>query len=127
MSLETDVKNALSAIVAIGGPGAPRLYRNSLVQGYVLPAITYFRVDTVFEQSHDSDSDSLDLIHPRFQISCWAATGAAADALARTVRTTFKAWATSTRHAQPVNQMPVTDADTGVHQIVLDFIIWCNE
>ena len=128
MSLEEDVYDALAPIVAVGGPGAPRVYRNSLPQPYVLPAITYFRVDTVFEQAHNSDSDATDLIHPRFQISCWATMNAAALAIARTIRTTFKAWGVvGTKHAMPVNQYDLTDPDTGVHQIVIDFIIWSTD
>ena len=128
MSLEEDVRAALTPIVAIGGPGAPRVYSTSLPQPYTLPAITFFRVDTPSEGSHDSDSDPLDLIHPRFQISCWATTDAVALPIARTVRTIFKAWGISgTRHAQWVDQRPITDPDTGVHQTVIDFIIWVTE
>jgi hypothetical protein len=122
MSLEEAVYDALAPIVAIGGPGAPRLYRNMLPQPYTLPAITYFRVDTVFEYAHNGDNG---IIHPRFQVSCWAATNAAALSLAATVQTTMDAWFTAgTRHALPVNQYDLTDPDTGVHQVALDFILW---
>jgi hypothetical protein len=122
MSLEEAVYDALSPIVAIGGPGTPRLYRSSLPEGYVLPAITYHRVDTVFEYGHNGDNG---LIHARFQVSCWATTNAAALAIARTVQTTFDAWLIAgTRHALPVNQYDVSDPDTGVYQVALDFIIW---
>lgn len=122
MSLEADVKTALSAIVAIGGPAVARVYPNTLPQPYTLPAITYFRVDTVFEYAHNGDNG---LIHPRFQISCWASTLLAALSLARTVQTTMDAWLVAgTRHALPVNQYDLTDPDTGVHQVAIDFIIW---
>jgi hypothetical protein len=122
MILEQAVHDALAPIVAIGGPSAPRVYPNSLPQPYVLPAITYFRVDTVFEYAHNGDNG---IIHSRFQVSCWAATNAAALALARTVQTTMDSWLVAgTRHALPVNQYDLTDPDTGVHQVAIDFILW---
>lgn len=122
MSLEDDVFDALAVIPAIGGPGSARLYRNTLPQPYTLPAITYHRVDTVFEYAHNGDNG---LIHPRFQVSCWANTNAAALAIAKTVQTTMDSWlVTGSRHALPVNQYDLTDPDTGVYQVAIDFIIW---
>lgn len=114
--------DALKTIATIGGPGAPRLYRNRLPQPYTLPAVTMTRVDTVFEYAHDGDST---LVHPRWQISCWAETNAAAELLAGTVQTTLDAWT----HAQvasvlPQNKYDLTDPDTRVHQVALDVIIW---
>ena len=124
MTLSDDLYTALSPIVAIGGPGAPRIYRTHFKQHYTLPALTFFRVDTVFEYAHDGDAD---LIHPRYQVSCWAATNNAADTLAATVKTTLDAWlAIGSRVALPVNQYDLTDPETGVHQIALDFVIWFN-
>ena len=124
MTLSDDLYTALAPIVAIGGPGAARIYRTHFKQSYTLPALTFFRVDTVFEYAHNGDND---LIHPRYQVSCWAATNDAADTLAATVKTTLDAWLTvGSRVALPVNQYDLTDPETGVHQIALDFVIWTN-
>jgi hypothetical protein len=128
LMLNSETTRCSQLYVEVEYAGAPRVYRNSLPQPYVLPAITYFRVDTVPELSHGSDNDANDLIHPRFQISCWATTNAAAVALAKTVRTTFKAWVVvGTKHAEWANQYDLTDPDTGVHQVIVDFIIWVTE
>lgn len=120
-SLADLVYDVLAPIPTIGGPAAPRVYRGSLPQPYTLPALTFFRVDTVFEYAHNGDND---LIHPRFQISCWAATNAAAEALAKAVQTVFDAWAQGT--ALPQGQTDLSDPETGVHQVAIDYILWWN-
>ena len=117
MSLADDVYDVLDTVATVGD----RIYRRRLPQPYTLPALTFFRVDTVFEYAHDGDSA---LIHPRFQVSCWAATNAAAEALAREVQQAFDAWAGGT--ALPVGQYDVTDPDTDVWQVVIDFVLWYN-
>ena len=122
MSLSDAVFDVLATIVAVGGPAAPRVYRSRLPQPYTLPALTFFRVDTVFEYAHDGDSG---LIHPRWQVSCWASTNKAAETLARSVQQAFDTWfIAGTRHALPVGQSDLTDPETGVHQVAIDFIIW---
>ena len=119
MTLEASIKTALNPIVAIGGPGAARISVGMLAQPITLPAITFFRVDTVFEYAHDGDSE---LIHPRYQISCWATTSAAAVSLARAVQTAMDSWAGGT--ALPAGQSDLSDPETGIHQVAIDFVLW---
>ena len=119
MTLSDDVYDVLAPIVTIGGPAAPRVYRRSLPQPYTLPALTFYRVDTVFEYAHDGDSE---LIHPRYQVSCWATTQDAAEKLAREVQQKMDAWAGGA--ALPQDQNDLTDPETGVHQVVIDFVLW---
>ena len=121
-SLADALFDRLSTITAIGGPTAPRVYRSRLPQPYQLPALTYHRVDTAFEYAHDGDQL---VIHPRYQISCWANTNAEAEALARTAQTTLDGWThTQLNAALPQGQYDVTDPETGVWQVVLDVIVW---
>ena len=116
MSLSDALFDALQALV--GG----RCYRLRLPQPYTLPALTLTRVDTVFEYAHDGDAG---LIHSRWQVSCWAATNKAAETLARNVQTALDSWMVAgTRHALPAGQNDMTDPETGIHQMVIDFIIW---
>jgi hypothetical protein len=119
VTLEASIKTALNPIVAIGGPAAARISVGMLAQPQTLPAVTFFRVDTVFEYAHDGDSE---LIHPRFQISCWATTSAAVVSLARSVQTAMDTFAAG--KALPQDQRDLTDPDTGIHQVALDYIIW---
>lgn len=121
MTLESSIKTALSPIVAIGGPAAPRISLHTLAKAVTLPAVTYFRVDTGFEYAHDGDST---LIHPRYQISCWAATPVAATALARSVQLALNAWAGGA--ALPQDQRSLSDPASGVFQEVLDYVFWWN-
>lgn len=110
--------DALATITTVGG----RVYRGRLPQPYTLPALTYLRVDTVFEYAHDGDQE---LVHPRWQISCWAGTNAAAEALAVEVQGTLDGWThTQVAAVLPQNKYDVTDPDTGVYQVALDVIIW---
>ena len=119
MTLESSVKTALGTIVAIGGPANARISAGMLAQPQTLPALTFFRVDTVFEYAHNGDND---LIHPRFQISCWATTSAAAVSLARSVQTAMDAWAGGP--ALPAGQSDLSDPETGIHQVAMDFVLW---
>ncbi len=125
MSLSDDLFDRLATIGTIGGPAAPRLYRRSLPQPFTLPAITFFRVDTVFEYAHDGDSE---LIHPRYQVSCWAATNAAANLLAREVQVLMDGWtAIHGGAALPVGQTDAeSDTEVAVPQAIIDYIIWYN-
>lgn len=121
-SLADLVYDVLAPIVTVGGPGAPRVYRGRLPQpAPTLPALTFFRVDTVFEYAHNGDNA---LIHPRFQISCWAETNAAAESLAREVQGKFNAWTLGT--ALPQGQSDLTDQETGLHHVAIDFVLWWN-
>lgn len=120
MTIESSIKTALSGIVTVGGPAAARV-SFKLASPMVLPAITYFRVDTGFEYAHDGDSG---LIHPRYQISCWAATQVAAIALAREVQQALDVW--SGGAALPQNQHDVSDPESKVFQTVLDYVLWWN-
>ena len=117
MTLADDVYDVLVTVPTVAG----RVYRRRLPQPYTLPAQTFFRVNTVFEYAHDGDST---LIHPRFQVSCWAETNAAAESLARKVQQAMDGWAGGV--ALPVGQYDITDPDTDMWQVPIDFILWYN-
>lgn len=122
MSEMTDaIHDQLQALV--GG----RCYKYVLPQPYpyVLPAITFFRVDTPFITSHDGDSG---LSHPRWQISCWASTGSGAEALVKQVRVAMKPWKASYGGgALPQDQRDMSDPETKVFQATIDYLIWWTE
>lgn len=60
-----------------------RIYPQTIPQDVALPAIAYQRISGVREYSQSGPSQ---LAHPRFQLTCQAATYAGAKALANAVR-----------------------------------------
>ena len=116
MSLSDALFDALQALVA------GRCYRLRLPQPYTLPALTISRIDTTFEYAHNGNQS---LTHGRWQVSCWASTNKAAETLAGQVQTAIDGWIIAgTRHALPANQYDMTDPETGVHQMIIDLIVW---
>ena len=94
-------------------------------QPWTLPATTYQRIDTIPEYSHGGDSN---LDHGRWQISCWADTHPAAEALAKQVRQAMAGWKVA--YGQPAfcaGQYDIAQPETGVYQVACDFIIWWKE
>lgn len=102
-----------------------RCYRGALPQEWTLPALTLLRVSTLPTYSQDGDSN---LDAARWQISCWAETHAAAEALARQVRARMANWHAA--YGQPAffsGQYDVPQPDTGIYQVATDFEIWWKE
>ena len=123
MSVSDDLFDHLSTIALIGGPAAPRLYRHRLPAPIpTMPALTFFRVSSVFEYAHDGDNE---LVQARFQISCWATTNAGATALARAVQQRMDTWhATFGGSALPAGQYDLVEPDVDIYQAPIDYLIW---
>jgi hypothetical protein len=60
-----------------------RMYPSALLQGATLPAVVYTKLST--PQNH-TISDVTKLVHPTFQIDCYAATKDEADAVSNAIR-----------------------------------------
>ncbi len=100
-------------------------YRGALPQEPTLPALTFFRVSTLPEYSHDGDGT---LDWARWQVSCWAETHAAAESLAAQVRMRMASWhAAYGRPAFCEGQYDVPQPETGMFQVAVDFGIWWKE
>ncbi len=125
MTLTDALFDHLTAAPGVAALIGGRCYRFTLPQEPTLPALTYFRVDTVPEYSHDGDSN---LDHPRFQVSCWAESQSVSEALARQVRLAMRGWRVA--YGQPAffaGQHDVSQPETGIYQVVCDYIIWWKE
>jgi len=102
-----------------------RVYRVHLPQDPTLPAVTYQRIDTPREYSHDGESF---LVHPRFQISCWAGTQSGGEAVANQVRAALAGWPDAYGGAAFVeSQADLYDPDTAIYHIPVDVVIWHRE
>lgn len=110
---------------AIGG----RVYPDKLPQEPVLPAVTYRKVSGPRVHSHDGPSS---LAHPRFQVSCWAATYAEAKDLSEDVRQALDGYtgAMDGEQVQAVllsNEIDFHHGEVMYYQVALDFVIWHRE
>ena len=96
---------------------AARVYPTKLPQEPTLPAVTYQRVSDVPEYSHDpGGSHAL-----RVQVTCWAATYAAAEAVAVEVVSAADGWHAAMGGAAFVeNMIDLSNPETGVYQVGID-------
>jgi hypothetical protein len=123
MSLSTDLKWFLTD--ASWGNVARVYPAGRLPQGVTLPALTYQRISTPPEYSHDGLSK---LIHPRYQLDCWAETQLEAEALAASVITAMGKWhQVFGQPAQLMDQRDGLDSETGLYRQSLDFAVWYVE
>ena len=81
MSITTGI---VAKITAASTTAAARIYPKVLPHDCTLPAVTYQRITTERVRSHTGPSG---LAFARFQVNSWAATYAAAEALAIEIRT----------------------------------------
>jgi hypothetical protein len=58
-----------------------RVYAFQMPQGVTLPCVTFQRIDTPRDLTHDTSGAGSDLAHPRFQFDAWAETYASAKAI----------------------------------------------
>jgi len=63
-----------------------RVYPFSMPDDATLPCVTFQRIDTPRELSHDSSGIGNELAHPRFQFDAWAETYASAKAINDQIR-----------------------------------------
>lgn len=84
--LEEGLFSYLSNFAGLVALIGARVYPMKLPQGATLPALTYQRISTPRELTHQSAGATGDLAHPRFQFDAWAATQKAAKLIIDQVR-----------------------------------------
>lgn len=122
MSVESELVSQLTSFAGLAALVADRVYR-SLPQEPVLPAVTYLRVDTAVENDHAGFDG---LIHPRFQVECWALTDLVALDVAEQVMAAAQDWCSKGKPMlwQDQKDDPDETAETGRHRIIQEYIIW---
>ncbi len=114
MTLPEQLQQCLVTLVsAVAG----RCYPMTLPEGVELPALTYQRISDPREYSHSGRSE---LEHPRYQVTCWAATYGVAVALASEVREAVETLGKVQVEVQPDQYDPTSDT----YMIPVDAIIW---
>ena len=125
MNVNAELFLQLTGYAGLAALVGTRIYRVTLPVDPTLPAVTFQRIDTPREYSHDGDSH---LPHPRFQISCWATTQSVAEAVADQVRGALRGWHLAYGEAAFVeDQADAYEPETGIYHIPLDATIWHHD
>lgn len=109
-----------------------RVYPDFMPQGATLPCLTYQRISTPRNLSHDTSGIGSDLAHPRFQFTTWATTKESAKAINEQVRAALNGH-TGTTGGVTINTALVADEryryepEIQLHSYQSDFIIWHND
>ena len=123
--VEADLYSILSGDATVTGQVSTRIYPVYLPQNCILPALTYYRVSTIREQSMQEDPG---WATTRFQVSVWTTSALTWGTVADIVRTALHrhvgiyAGVTVTDLAIE-NEITTYDFDTDEHQVAMDFMV----
>jgi hypothetical protein len=120
MSLESNLYSLLSSDVNITAIVSARIYPVTLPQGAALPALTYSRISTTPEYTHDGAEG---IARARVQIDCWAERHATALSLAQAVLGALVG-ATDMGVSFFENEVDLYEPERGIYHRVLDMIVW---
>lgn len=112
MSIDADVYATLDGILD--------LYPMALPLGVTLPAVTYQRVSTLRDRSHDGTS----LIGPLYQFTCWDRTAKGAREIARDV---IAVWEPLIDRAQIQNTYESFDPAQKLYGVRVDVRVWAHD
>lgn len=120
MSVEKDITTFLLNKDDISSLVGQRVYPIRLIDGVSLPALTYMRVSSTRERSHDGTYR----ISPNLQIDCWGNTYAEARELADTVIDTldnFTGIWTNQISIFNIDDRDISESETGIYHIITEF------
>ncbi len=137
MTLEEGLYAYLSGVSALTALVGKRIYPVVLPPNVVYPAVTYQRISG--PRIHTMGNDP-GLAYPRIQVSCWYRDISdpqkgygQVKAVAEQVRLALQNQKSTTWGSVTIQAVlfdgdnDLYDPDTQVHQVALDFIIWCTE
>jgi len=134
--LEEGLKSYLAGYAGLSALISSRVYHAPLPQGVTLPCLTYQRISTPRELTHDMSGATGTLAHPRFQFDAWATTQAAAKAITDQVRAALNGKTGSIgtapnsitiRAALVADERPDFDTGTELIRSQSDYFIWHEE
>lgn len=131
--IEEGLLTYLSTFAGLVSLISTRVYPDFIPQGATLPCLTYQRISTSRDHSHDTNGIGTDLAHPRFQFSAWATTKSSAKAINEQVRAALNgktgtiATGVSINNALSVDERYTYEPETQLHSYQSDFIIWHND
>jgi hypothetical protein len=128
--LDEGLYTYLSTYAGLVSLVSTRVYPFVIPEGATLPCVTFQRIDTPRELTHDTSGIGSSLAHPRFQFDAWATTLSSAKAIGEQIRAALSGKTGSiatgvTINASLVdNERPSYEAETKLFRNSLDFIIW---
>jgi hypothetical protein len=129
MSIDVALRTFVLADATVAGRVGTRMHARRLPQSPTLPALTWYNVST--RREHDMDGpDGLPRV--RIQVSCWAATPAAADELAAAVQARLDGYRGAWGDVQVgaclmVGERDMDDVEAGRSGVALDFQVQYEE
>ncbi len=123
--VEAALYTILSGDATVTAQVSTRIYPVYLPKNCVLPALTYYRISTIREESMSVDPG---LATAHFQVSVWTTSAASGGTIADVVRTALHrhigvhAGVTITDLAIE-NEITTYDFDTEEHQVAMDFLV----
>lgn len=132
MTMEEALYAYLSTYAGLTALIGTRVYPFVLPQNAAKPAVTFQRVDTPREYTHDGYAG---LAHPRFQFACFALSQPASAAVAEQIRLALQGYTGTmggvggvvVQFAVVVDQRDGYENDTKLFSTALDVIIWHEE
>jgi len=129
MLLEEGLTAYLKAYAGLNALISTRVYWQDFPKGATLPCLTFTRITTPRDLTHDSSGSTGDLAHPRFEFDAWAATEASAKAIIDQVRASLNGHNGDTggyiiQTALVESEVPTRDLTTGLSRCQSDYIIW---
>lgn len=112
------ILSSASAITSI----TTGIFPSVIPQKATYPALAYTRIASRFI---DSFAGYVDLTQTEFQIDCYAATVAGAEALAAAVKSTLIDYATRPINRIRIdNELTLFEPETELHRVLLQFTVW---
>jgi hypothetical protein len=134
ITIEEGLYNRLSTYSGLTTLISTRVYPLKLPQTVTLPAITYQRISTPRELTHDQKAGGLAL--PRFQFNCWGTTFSSVKAVVKQLREclngfsgTFGSGANTVAvgGVLSANEIDFNDPDSGLYWTAVDYFIYHQE
>ena len=134
ISIEEGIFSRLSTYTSLATLISTRVYPLKLPQTVTLPAITYQRISTPRELTHDQQAGGLAM--PRFQFTCWGTTFSSVKGVVKELRNclngfsgTFGSGAStvSVGGVLSANEIDSFDPESGLYWTAVDYFIHHQE
>jgi len=139
ITIEEGIVLRLKAHTGLKALIVERIHPLKLPQSVTLPAVTYQRISTPREITHDQGNDASDggeLAMPRFQFTAWAETFASAKAVSKQIRKALNGYKGTLGTGQNTvkvygmlaeSEMDFYDPDSNLHWTAVDYFIHHEE
>lgn len=135
-TLEEGLASYLSNFAGLTALVSNRVYPMRIPQNAGVPCVTYQRISTPRELTHQSSGATGDLAHPRFQFDAWAETYATAKSITDQIRAALNGKtgsigtapnAVTIRASLVIEELTEYNSEVELYRIMSDYFIWQEE